>query len=71
MYPDEVGWLVGGTMGILSALAVLDLILWCCSVILERPDGSNRTSRMEAWPIGVRPRIHEALIAPRAYEIGA
>ncbi len=65
MYPhtsDEVGLLVGGIMGTLPALVALALILWWCYVIIERHSGTNRTPRSEARCVGVRPKIHEAMI---------
>ena len=64
--PDEVGLLVGGIMGFLPALAVLAFLLCWCSVIVERRRGTNRTTNstpsLEARPVGVRPKIHEAMI---------
>ena len=65
MYPDtfdDVGLLVDGIMGSLPALAVLAFVMWWCSMIFERPRGTNRTPRSEPRPIGVRPKIHEAMI---------
>ena len=60
--PDEVGLLVGGIMGFLPALAVLAFLLCWCSMIVERRRGTNRTPSLEARPVGVRPKIHEAMI---------
>lgn len=60
--PDEVGLLVGGIMGTLPGLAVLAFVLWWCSVIVERRRGTRRTPRSQARPVGVRPKIHEAMI---------
>ena len=64
--PDQVGLLVGGIFGTLSALTALAFALWWCSVIVERHDGTNRTPRTEARPVGVRPKIHEALVDENA-----
>ena len=58
-----VGLLVSGIMGTFPALALLAFGLWCCCVIVERREGTNRTPSSEAVGDGVRPRIHEALIA--------
>lgn len=65
MYPDttdEVGMLIGGVMGTVPALVVLAACLWWGSVIVERRSRTNGTPRTQAQHVGVRPKIHEALV---------
>ena len=60
--PDEIGLLVGGIVGTLPALTVLAFVLWWCSIIFERHSGTHRTPRSEARCVGIRPKIHEAMV---------
>ena len=60
--PDEVGLVIGGVMATIPALVVLASCLWWGSVIVEHRGRTNRTPRTQAQHVGVRPKIHEALV---------